>query len=65
MMIKAKAYAHKKALVERFLVLRMQLDNVGMKVQEMKSMESMRSAMTNTTKMMIAMNKKLKGSNVS
>ena len=45
-----------------YLLQRMNLENVGMQVQQMKSMESMSSAMRNTTRMMTSLNKKMKSS---
>lgn len=60
--IKAKGYQRKKKMIEMFLLQRMNLENVGMQVQQMKSMESMSSAMRNTTRMMTSLNKKMKSS---
>ena len=57
--IMAKDYVRVKRSVTKFYQLRTYLQGVGLQLQTMKSIDAMSTAMKNTTKAMVKMNKKV------
>eukprot|EP00158_Paraphelidium_tribonemae_P000185 Partr_v1_DN19178_c0_g2_i1_m61525 putative Charged multivesicular body protein len=57
--ITAKDYVRSKKHVQKFMLMRTQLQGVGLQLQTMKSADAMQNAMRNATRAMVAMNRRL------
>ena len=55
----AKDYVRSKKHVQKFMLMRTQLQGVGLQLQTMKSADAMQNAMRNATRAMVAMNRRL------